>query len=434
MFQARKVVVVVATVAVMAAACSSSKSSSSSSSSAATSAAPATTAAAAAASSTTAAPGSNGTYTIGILTDATGPAASGNKTSVQGVQAGAVIAAQDGYIIKTVVGDTATSPSTALAAAQKMVTEDHVDAVISVSALAFGAAPYLTAQGIPVIGVAEDGPEWIASKNMFSVFGFLDTTKVGTTLGNLFKLLGATTIGSLGYSISPSSAESAKASAVSAQAAGLKVGYLNYSFPFGSTNVQPIALAMKNGGIDAFTASVDPNTGFAMISALRNLGVNLKAAVLPTGYGGDLEQAGPGALQSAQGVYFYTSFEPFEMNTPATQQMAAALKTVGVTGDPTYAEYAGYTSVALLLQGLQAAGPHATSASLLTALSGIQSYNAAGLFGTHHISMSDRAASAGGVDGCEYVVKLTGSTFDLVPGADPICGTIIPGKTVTPAT
>jgi len=430
-FNGRKVVVLAATVAVAAAACSSSKGSSSSSSAAATSAAPATTAAAGA---TTVAPGSNGTYTIGILTDATGPAASGNKTSVQGVQAGAEIAAQEGYTIKTVVGDTQTSPSAALSAAQKMVTEDHVDAVISVSALAFGAAAYLTSQNVPVIGVAEDGPEWIASKNMFSVFGFLDTTKVSTTLGSLFKLLGATTIGSLGYSISPSSAESAKASAVSAQEAGLKVGYLDYSFQFGSTNVQPIALAMKNGGVDAFTASVDPNTGFAMITALRNLGVNLKAAVLPTGYGGDLQQAGPGALQSAQGVYFYTSFEPFEMNTPATQKMAAALKTVGVTGDPTYAEYAGYTSMALLIDGLQAAGPHATKAQLITALSGITNFDAAGLFGTHTLSMADRAASAVGVDGCEYVVRLSGSTFDLVPGADPICGTEIPGKTVTPAT
>lgn len=37
-----------------------------------------------------------------------------------------------------------------------------------------------------------------------------------------------------------------------------------------------------------------------------------------------------------------------------------------------------------------------------------------------------------GPDGCEYFVKLSGSTFHLVPNADPLCGTIIPGKTVTP--
>src|SRR4029077_12169935 len=101
------------------------------------------------------------TYTIGLLTDITGPASSGNKTSVQGVRAGAVLASKDGYTIKYVVGDTQTSPTGALEAARKFVTQDHVTAVVSVSALAFGAATYLTGQGIPVIGVGEDGPEWV---------------------------------------------------------------------------------------------------------------------------------------------------------------------------------------------------------------------------------------------------------------------------------
>ena len=47
------------------------------------------------------------TYTVGILTDATGPGPSGNKTGVQGVQAGTVLAHRDGYTIKcwTVRGD-----------------------------------------------------------------------------------------------------------------------------------------------------------------------------------------------------------------------------------------------------------------------------------------------------------------------------------------
>ena len=50
-------------------------------------------------SSSSSGSGSGGgkTYTVGILTDVTGPAASGNKTSVQGVQAGTVLAKRDGY-------------------------------------------------------------------------------------------------------------------------------------------------------------------------------------------------------------------------------------------------------------------------------------------------------------------------------------------------
>jgi branched-chain amino acid transport system substrate-binding protein len=350
---------------------------------------------------------------------------------VQGVDAGAVIAKQDGWTLKTYVGDTATSPATALTAAKKLVEQDHVDVILTVSALTFGAAPYLTQQGIPVVGAPEDGPEWIPSKNMFPVYGYLDTTKVSTVAGQFFKMEGVTDVGALGYSISPSSAEAAKAAAVSSQTAGLKVGYLNANFPFGSTNVQPVALAMKSGGVNGFTATVDPNTGFALVTALHQVGDPLKVALLPTGYGGDLLQAGPGALQSGQGVYFYTSFEPMEMNTAATQQLKSALAAIGINGDPTYAEYSGYASVALLLDALKMTGANPTRSDLLTALNNVKGYNAAGLFGDHSFDLSDRTSSAVGVDACIYVTKLSGSSFQLVAGADPICGTEIQGKSVS---
>jgi ABC-type branched-subunit amino acid transport system substrate-binding protein len=414
----------------VAAACSSSHNN-------VTSGGPTTTNAARGGQSTTtvpgsAAPGSKGTYTVGLYTDQTGPAASGNKTSDKGVEAGIAWAATQGYTIKYVTADTASSPTGALSAAKKLVEQDHVDAVLSVSSLMLLASNYLTSQGVPVIGAAEDGPEWITSKNMFSVFGPTDTTKVATTFGDFFKAQGATTVGSLGYGISPQSANVAKAIGISVQNAGLKVGYVNANFPFGSTNVAPQALAMKSAGVDAFTASVDPNTGFALVTALRQSGANLKVALLPTGYGGDLQQAGPGALQAAQNVYFLSSWEPMEMNTPATQQFQNALKTVGITGDPTYAEYAGYTSVLLLVKGLDAAGANASHATIINGLSGITNWDSGGLFGSRSIDLSHPTAAAIGVDNCIWITKLSGSTFELVNGADPICGTIIPGKTVSP--
>src|SRR3954454_8980002 len=161
--------------------------------------------------SSTAAAGPLKTVTIGVLQDGTGPAASGNKTAIDGVKAGVVYAQRNGYKIKYVVGDTATNPSTALAAAQKFITRDHVDAVIAHSAITFAAAPYLTQHKVPVIGAAEDGPEWITAMNMFGVFGALHTTKVADTTGKLFKLLDVSTVGAIGYSISPSSSEAAKA-------------------------------------------------------------------------------------------------------------------------------------------------------------------------------------------------------------------------------
>lgn len=191
MFSKRTLLVAVAVIMAVAAGCSSSSKSSSSSTST---------------PSGTSSSGGTHTISVGILTDVTGAAASGNKSSVQGVEAGAVIAKQDGWTLKTYVGDTQTSPTGALSAAKTLVEQDHVGVILTVSAITFGGAPYLTQQGVPVVGAPEDGPEWLTSMNMFPVYGYLDTTKVSTVYGQFFKMDGVTNVGALGYSISPSSA------------------------------------------------------------------------------------------------------------------------------------------------------------------------------------------------------------------------------------
>lgn len=374
--------------------------------------------------------GGGHTYTVGVLTDVTGLAASGNKTVVDGVKAGIAAVAKDGIKVDYKVADTQTNPANVLAAAQKLVQQDHVIAVIGHSALLYAAAPWLTQHNIPVIGVAEDGPEWTKSPNMFSVYGAVHTEKVTTTQALLMKQQGVTTVGAIGYSISPSSSEAAKGLGAAAPVVGLKVGYIDANFPFGSTNVQPVALAMKNKGVDGLVAATDPNTAFSLITALRNLNADPKVALLATGYGADLLQAGPGALKAAQNVYFSLTYEPVEMNTPATQAFQAALRSVGVTGEPAYAMYNGYLSIILFGRGIKAAGANPTSASLITALQGIHSWDAAGLFGGHNIDFNNHTGAGTGASNCQWMTKLNGDKFDLVPNADPICGTDT-GKTVS---
>jgi ABC-type branched-subunit amino acid transport system substrate-binding protein len=372
-----------------------------------------------------------GAYKIGVLVDLTGLAASGNKTAGDGVKAGVLAAKAAGYDLTYVTADTTSSPAGALAAAQKLVQQDHVDVVIANSALTFAAAQFLGQKGIPVIGLPQDGPEWQTAKNMFPVTGAIHTDKVVTTFGQIFKLGGATNIGTLGYQISPTSSQSAKGAAESAKAVGLKAGYVNAAFAFGSTNVQPVAIAMKNKGIDGVTLSVDPNTSYALIDALRNLGVKLKVAYLATGYGGDTSQAGPKTLQSAQGVFFSSPYQPVEMKTAATQRFQQYLQQAGVTHAPTFAEYNGYVSTLLLVDGLKAAGSKSPSMSaLITALSGITSFTADGLFGDHPANPNDRTTVVAGPDNCLYVTKFNGTAFDLVKNQDPICGTLVPGVTI----
>jgi len=391
----------------------------------------ATTSTTAATTGSTASGGSGKTFTIGLLTDASGPGASESATSALGVKAGIGVAATMGYKITSVEADTATSTTGALSGAQQLVEQDHVFGVIAASALFFSAAPYLTSNGIPVVGGAYDSSEWLSPKsyNMFSVIGNQDFTKVYTTTGVFLKSQGVTNLGAIGYSVSPSSSAAARASAVSAQEQGIKVGYLNDSFPFGSTNVGPAALAMKSAGVDALVADTEPSTVFALATALEQEGVHLKATVLPTGGGGDLIASGPASIQAAQGDDFLSDWEPPEMHTSATAALQSALaKYAGVHTDPTFAEYIGYLSVLGLVQGLQGAGANPTQSSVIKSLSRITNYNAEGLWGGHQtVDWSKRPQ---GLTECFWMTKLSGSTFHLITGNDPVCGTQIKGKSV----
>jgi branched-chain amino acid transport system substrate-binding protein len=369
------------------------------------------------------------TITIGFLIDVTGAGASGFKTSLQGVDAGVAWAARHGYKIKLDIGDTQSSPLGALIAAQKLVLQDHVPAVIAISAVTYGAARFLSSHAVPVIGTPLDADEWNTSTNMFSVLGSPHPEFVSDLFGKIMKMEGGTNLGDVGLNLPPAAAAT-EGNAVSARVAGLRVGYLNAVFPLGSTNVGPAVLAMKSAGVDSFVASTGPNTAFAFITALRHEGVRLKFALLGDGYGGDLLQGGPGAAQAAQGVYFALQLEPVEMHTSATEQFLSSLHQVGVAGDPTMAEYDGYISVLLLAQALQEAGANPTRSSLMRALSNTHAFTAGGLFGTEGLDVNNRTGLGSGYLRCAYITRFVGSTFQLVPRADPICGSILPGRKV----
>lgn len=372
------------------------------------------------------------TFKVGVLTDLTGPAAANDASSLDGIKAGTYYAARNGFKIQYVVADTATNPTAVVAAAQKLVTQDDVSAVIAASALTYLAAPYLTSHQIPVVGMDSDGSEWLTAKNMFSVVGAYNTTKVTDIFGNMMKLVGSSTLGSLGYGIAPTSAGEAKGFAASAEAAGLKVGYLNANFQFGSTNVDPVAIAMKNSGVDSVMTATTSGTSLALFTALRNQGVDVKGAFMATGYGTDLLKSSAATQQQAQQAMFVQFAEPFALQTAATKQMASDLTKAGfTTAAPSYGQYVGYLSMGLLVAGLKGAGDTLDKASLLTSLSNFHQWDGVGLFGSKVIDVNNKTAYVEGIDNCTWLTKFVGTSFQTVKGGEPICGTVVPGKTVS---
>jgi len=374
------------------------------------------------------------TIKIGLLTDLTGIYSSAYTTAAEGINAYVTMVNDDGGIdghkLSYVAADTASTPTGAETAAQVLVQRDNVFAVVADSGVTFGAEPYLLQQGVPLVGAPLDGPEWDSPKNtnMFASTGTMDLNSVSSAPGEFMKAHGVTSCAAIGDQNSASAA-SATADVESCVAAGLKNGYVNSQQAGGSTDVGAIALAIKKAGVNGVDVPAAPSTGFALLAALKQLGVNLKVLLLDTGYGGDL-LASSASVQAGQGVMFASQGQPAELNTPATQKMAAALAKVGVTGPPTFAEQVSYISMAAVAAGLKAAGQAPTQKSFMGALRTIDDFSADGLLSPGAVNFSEyNQAGAGSVAaGCVFAAQLEGSKF--VPLA-PVCGRKISGLTTS---
>jgi branched-chain amino acid transport system substrate-binding protein len=375
-----------------------------------------------------------GTIKLGLIADLTGPFSSSFTTSAKGIQAYVQMVNSHGGInghkLSYVVADTTSTLTGAQTAAEELVQRDKVFAVVDDSAVFSGAEPYLLQQGVPAAGGAFDGPEWNSPKNfnLFASTGVTDYNSVNSAVGKFMKAHGVTTCGAVGYP-NATAGPSAVAVVKSCVAAGLKNGYLNTQVPVGSTDVGPIALAMQKAGVNGIVLPVVVSTGFALLAALKQLGVKLKVALLSTGYGGDL-LASSAAVQAGQGYMFSSVGQPIEDNTPATQQMAAALAKVGVTTTPTFAEQESYIATAAIAAGLKAAGKDPTQKSFMTALRKIHNFNANGLLSPGEVNFSnfDQDAGGAGAAGCIFAAQLEGKKFIPVKGT-PLCGQAIPGLT-----
>jgi branched-chain amino acid transport system substrate-binding protein len=375
-------------------------------------------------SSSSSSGGGGGTIKVGVITDTTGGGASGFSSTEIGIKAyfNAVNAAGgvNGQKIEYVMADSQTSAPATLTAAQKLVQTDKVFAILPVTSTWYGAEAYTLKAGVPVVGPGFDGTEWSDPKNtnMFQTTGVNDYDKVYGDTGQFFKSLGATNCGAIGYSDSPSAQKAATNTLKSCEAAGLKGGYVT-GVKFGSTDVAPIALAMKNAGVDGVYMPVDPSTGFALAGALRVIGDTPKVVLLATGYGGDLLQS-DAAVQAAQGYYFSSSGQPIEQKSAATDTLRKNLTAVGYTGTPTYAIQSAYQAASGFVAGLKAAGPNPSRTAFMNALRKVNDFDEDGLLAPEKVDFSNYAPN----QQCIWAVKLEGKVFTPVTG-NPFCsGTV----------
>jgi branched-chain amino acid transport system substrate-binding protein len=155
-------------------------------------------------------------------------------------------------------------------------------------------------------------------------------------------------------------------------------------------------------------------------AALRQIGVTLKVASLPTGYGGDLLQS-DAAVTAAQGDFFTTVGLPAEANTAATQKRAADLTAVGVTGPPTFAEQEAYLAMVAFGDGLKASGANPSREKFMATMSAVTDFDGDGLLAPAKVNFRDYRPK----QACFWYVKLSGKTFQNVDGS-PYCAATVP--------
>jgi branched-chain amino acid transport system substrate-binding protein len=365
---------------------------------------------------------SGSTYKLGVLIDETGAGAD-LASGTKGVEAyvnyvNANPSKFNNAKLSMVTADDGTTPAGALSGAQKLVEQDHVFAIISVSSVLYAAEPYLLHAGVPVFGSGFDGQEWNepTNTNMFTT-ALQDYTKVYAVNGTFMKSQGVTKCSAIGFSDSPSSAKAAANSNTSCEKAGIPVPYLSL-VKFSDTDVGPIALNIQKSGADGLSLLISPTTGFGIAGVLGSLGVKMKALLFADGYGGDL-LSNPAGVKAAQGYDFESQLAPLELNTPATQLMAANLASAGVHTDPTFGEQSSYAATAAMAAGAKSAGPGASQADFIKAMRAVTDFTIDGLVAAP-IAFADYSPSTS----CTYVVKLEGSKF--VPlSKNAYCGGVV---------
>ena len=295
-------------------------------------------------SSTTSSGGSTGAtgtpVKIALVTSLTGAASAQFQTAPAGFLA--AVAAQNakgginGHKIVTEVLDDQSSPSQTALVIQKAISDGNIG-IVADSSLFFLGAKYAQQAGIPVTGGSFDGPEWGTQPytNMFaSDVGSVDPTfPVNTFDGKVLKAQGGTNLGTFGYGISPQSAYATYGAAKSAELVGLKAPVVDASVPYGSESFGTEALSAKSGGIDSLVANMDNNSNFALLTAIKQEGVNLKAVFFPAGY--DQSLIGSNVWQALQGSVFGTTFRPFQIshNAGITAMQSAADEVPGLEVD-----------------------------------------------------------------------------------------------------
>ena len=317
-----------------------------------------------------------------------------------------------------------------LQASKSLVDNDNVFAVVNNSSFAFLSYRYLLDAGVPMLGGGFDGNEYgqPGNEKLISILGNIAPVygaQYSPGFVQLMKKAGATKVGVVSYGASASSTAAAKnLQAYAVPAAGLDAAYTNTTVEFGTTDVGPLVLGMKNAGVDATYLPLVLSSNLAIIQNAAQNDLKFKLAVLATGYGQPLLDE-PASKTIGPEVLFGQGWAPVELKNAATKKFQSDLKKYGgYEGVPDFGVYTGYLTADLLVQGLKAAGKNLTRDGYITATKGLGTWDAAGL-ACQPVDVSAEGFGKQPETACGWYVQIKNGKFVLYPNKKPITGKLI---------
>jgi branched-chain amino acid transport system substrate-binding protein len=337
-----------------------------------------------------------------------------------------------------IVDDQSNANNGNMTAAQDLVQNKDVFMLVNNSSFANQTYRWELDNGIPAVHGGFDGVYYgePGNENIISALGNVvaATGVVYDGLPVLMKAMGAKKVGALAYGISPSSTAAAtNLINLAVPSVGLKKGYLNTAVDFGTTDVGPLVLGIKNDGTDAVYLPMVANSNLAVVQGLAQNGVKMKSTVLATGYGQALLDQ-PVSKTLGPEVILAAGFAPVELKSKATKQLQADLKKYAdFTEIPDFGVYTGYITCDMAILGLKNAGDPPTRAAFAPNLRKLGTYDQAGL-ACQPINISLETYGQAAKTGCGWYMQIKNGKFVLFPPKGKPAATPWPSKLIEKST
>ncbi len=374
---------------------------------------------------------------IGMITDETGGAASSYVDAQDGaiarINAQNAAGGVDGHKLVLDIEDDQSTPSGNLEAAQTLVQDKHVFGIISISSSTFGGASYMQKAGIPVIGFDQDGPEWgeQPNSNMFSVAGILNGPIGGkiytyNSSGATMKAEHVTKLATVVANV-PTAIQAADGLFSSVKPFGVSK-CLDDVVPLSQVNYTTFALQMKQLGCNGIDVLQGVAACIGVQTALKQAGLNHVADTCATGYDqAILDQ--PSALAAMQGTYSSALVNVLgnHLSAPVKLLLSNMKKySTWPGGIPSEELLYAYESAALMIKGLQLAGPNPTDKTFISKLRNLSGWTAEGLQAAPGEDFQHFGTLAGvPKKACGQILELKGKSYIPALGGKPICGTLV---------